>query len=389
MLATLLLVALSLPQAEVNSFAARVAQSLPPRPGARAVLSVEDPGGVGATEQLARALLEALRQRGFEPATEGDSAAQARVSAYLSLRRGRPLAVARVLSEGREVAVLFAEFAPGAPEAMQPGGPAVAIRTRTLLTLEMPVLDVEADSAGNLFVLHPDRIRVFDLLLAGVPLKAEVGLDTGAERLRDPLVRLLARDSPRQLEVYSAAAAVPAAPPLPLEGYALKTFAAATTMRLPHSARAVFAGVQVVAGRNYFRAAAAPEIQGLAPVSSPLRAHWVLLDGAGRLRLADTDLRTITMVPGDFGGDVASAALSCAGTLVLAAGAEPDPVRDHIAVLRVENDRLLPYTSLELEGAARRLKSLPGTATDQRRVLAVVQSSAGARIEEIELRCAP
>lgn len=399
----LLLLALSLPQAEVSDFARRVAQAAAqgrePGQRVRVLLRVEDLGGVGATQQLVRALEEALRQRGLEPTAEGESASQ--VHAYLSLRRGRPLAAARILGEKGEAAVLFAEFSPGAAaEAVPTEGPPLVIRTRPLLAPDLPVLDLEADAAGNLFVLHPDRVRVFDLNSAGLPMKAEVGLDTGAERLRDPLVRLLARDNPRQLELYSAAASVAAAPPLPLEGYALKTFGASVPLRLPHAWRAVFAQVQPVAGRNYFRSSTMAQIYGLAPVISPLRAHWVLLDGAGRLLLADADLRPLagTAVTGPFGGDVASAALPCAGTVVLVAGAEPLPARDRVSLLRQENDRLFPYTSLELDGAVQRLKTLPATG-EQRRILAIIETTeaggdrpAGlfrSRIEEIELRCSP
>lgn len=395
MLPALLLLALSLPQAEVNDFAAKLAQRLAQATGsgARVVLRVEDPGGIGAAEQLTRALRESLRLRGVEPAVEGEAAYH--VHAYLSRRRGRPLGVAHISTESREVAVLFAEFSSDAAAETAPAeGAAVAIRTRTLLTPDQPVLDLEADPAGNLFVLHADRVRVFDLNSAGLPLKAEIGLDTAADRQRDPLVRLLARDAPRQLEAYSASATVPPAPPLPIEGYALRTFTASTPMRVPHPWRAVFAQIQPVAGRNFFRSASMPELYALAPVISPLRAHWALLDGSGRLLLADADLRPISVAAGTYGGDIASAALPCAGTVVLAAGADPNPVRDRISVLRVENDRLLPYTSLELNGAVRRLKALPATG-DQRRILAVTetgvaaQTREGTRIEEIELRCSP
>ncbi len=399
MLPALLLLAVSLPPGEVTDFARRVAQAAAQAREAgqrpRVLVRVEDRGGVGATPQLTRALEEALRQRGLELAAEGDSAVQ--VHAYLSLRRSRPLAVARVLGEKGEAAVLFAEFSSSTgPETVPSEGPPLVIRTRPLLAPDLPVLDLEADAAGNLFVLHPDRVRVFDLNSAGLPMKAEVGLDTGAERLRDPLVRLLARDNPRQLELYSAAASLTAPPPLPVEGYALKTFGASTPLRLPHAWRAVTAQVQPVAGRNYFRSATVAQLYGLAPIISPLRAHWALLDAAGRLLLADAELRLITgsAVPGPFGGDVASAALPCVGTVVLAAGADPLPTRDRITLLRVENDRLVPYTSLELDGAVRRLKTLPATG-EQRRVLAISESGdrlpgrSSFRIDEIELRCSP
>ncbi len=392
-----LLVAVSLPPAEVNHFAARVAQAVAQRlapgeagvaPATGVVVRVEDPGNVGAGEQLSRALRDALRSQKLEVTVEGEPAWQ--VHAYLSTRRGRPLAAARIRYEGREVAVLFAEFAAGVPPPVAPAEAlAIAIRTRPLLAPDLPVLDLEADAAGNLFLLHPDRVRVLDLNAVGMPLKAELGLETGAGRLRDPLLRLVARDAPRQLEVYSAAASVPQPPPLPIEGYALRTFPAPARMRLPHPWRAVIAQVQSVAGRNYLQAPGVPELYGLAPVASPLRAHWVLLDAAGRLQLADADLRPFgPAVTGGFGGDVASAMLPCTGTLVLAASAEPNPARDRIAVLRVENDRLLPYTTLELDGAVRRLKALPATG-DQRRVLAVAEINGSSRVDEIELRCAP
>lgn len=394
MLPLLLLLAISLPPADVNGFAARVGQAVAQRrestqPRGRVLLRVEDPGATGAAEQLLRALQEALRARGFEPASEGEAVIQ--VHAYLSLRRGQPLALARILAEGQEPVLLFTEFAPNAGARETPAeGPPVAIRTRTLLAPDLPVLDLEADAAGNLFVLHPDQVRVYDLNSAALPLKAEIGLDTGADRLRDPLVRLVARDNPRQLEIYSAAAAVSPAPPLPVEGYALKSFNAAAAIRVPHPWRAVFAPIKPVAGRNYFSTSAVARLAGLAPVSSPLRAHWALLSADGRLLLADADLRLLPggAAPGLFGGDVASAAVPCAGTLLLAAGSEPSPARDRISVLRVENDRILPYTSLELDGAVRRLKALPA-AGDQRRILAVAEKNGTTRVEEIELRCSP
>ena len=192
MLPTLLLLAMTLPQADVNQFAARVAQALAQRPGARVLLSVEDTAATGASEQLARALRESLRQRGFELTAESDAAVQ--VNAWLSLRRGRPLAVARITAEGREAAILFAEFELAAqPATPVSERPAVAIRTRTLIESDLPVLDIETDSAGNLFVLHTDRLRAYDLNAAGTPLKAEIGLETGSGRQRDPLVRLFAR----------------------------------------------------------------------------------------------------------------------------------------------------------------------------------------------------
>ena len=414
MLPLALLVALTLPQAEVDAFARRVAQAVgqsqAPGPHSRVLLPVEDPGRVGAAGQLARALQEALLLEGFEPMAAGEFPHQ--VFAYLSLRRGRPLAAVRILGkrgEGKEVAVLFAEFSPGeTPEAVQPEGPPMIIRTRTLLATDLPVLDLEADSAGNLFVLHPDRLVVFDLNDAGLPvkvpvkspIKAKVELDTGAERLRDPLVRLLVRDSPRRLELYSAAETLARTPRLTIEGYTVRSLKASAPLRLSHPRRGVSLQLQLVAGRNFFRGGTVAKLYGVAPVLSPLRAHWVLLDGAGRLVLTDASLRPISIASGPFGGDVASVALPCTGTIVITAGPEPHPLRDRISIFRVEDDRLLPFTSLELEGAVRRLKVIPA-AGETRRILAVVQINAVSqtnavartdqttRIEEIELRCAP
>ncbi len=292
----------------------------------------------------------------------------------------------------------------------------MVIRTRTLLTTELPVLDLEADREGNLFVLHPDRLVVFDLNAAGppvkAPVKAEVRLDTGAERLRDPLVRLLAHDSPRRLELYSAAETLAPAPPRTIEGYTLRSLEASAPLRMSHPWRAVSLQFRLAAGRNFLYGGPVAKLYGLAPVRSPLRARWVLLDGTGRLVLTDASLRPISIASGPFGGDVASAALPCTGTVVMAAGPEPHPVRDRISVLRVENDRLLPFTSLAMEGAVRRLKTLAPVGK-ARRILAVIQSNAvvqtnavvqssavvqsdvaaqanqATRIEEIELRCSP
>ena len=415
MLPLVLLLALSLPQTEVDAFARRVAQALAqsqaPGPHSRVQLQVEDAGGVGAAGQLARALHEALLLEGFEPTAAGKFGH--RVFAYLSLRRGRPLAAVRILGEGggKEVAVLFAEFSPGAaPEPVQPEGPPVAIRTRTLLATELPVLDLEADRKGNLFVLHPDRLVVFDLNAVGLPgkppVKAAVGLDTGAKRLRDPLVRLLTHDSPRRLELYSAAETLAPAPPKIIEGYTLRSLEASAPLRVSHPWRAVSLQFRLAAGRNFLYGGPVTKLYGLAPVRSPLRAHWVLLDGTGRLVLTDASLRPISIASGPFGGDVASAALPCTGTLVMAAGPEPHPLRDRISVLRLENDRLRPLTGLAMEGAVRRLKTLPPVGK-ARRILAVVQNSGevqtgavaqtdavaqanqATRIEEIELRCSP
>lgn len=405
-LALLLLQGSGLPQAEVNQFAERVAQRLEKRAGPWVLLRVENPAGLGAVEQLAAALRESFRRREFAVVTEGEPAYQ--VHAYLSLRRGHPLAVARITTEGREIATLFAEFPKDAPpEQALPESAAVAVYTRAVLTSGVPVLDVETDDAGNLFVLHPERLRVFAFQAppsrVRLELKAEMGLDTGAERLRDPLVRLVALGEPRRLELHSAARSITPVPPLPIEGYTLKSFDASVPMRLGHSWRDVYAQLQPVAGKNFFRATAAgaaragtapaAELYGLAPVISPLRAHWVLLDVAGRLLLADAELRPIgPPAPGVFGGDVASGVLSCAGPVVLAAGADPNPSRDRITVFRLQNDRFSPYTHVEVEGAVRRMKSLPGTGEQQReqqRFLAVAQTDHGWRIEEIELRCPP
>lgn len=385
MLPAILVLAISLPQPEVNSFAQRVALNLPARQEGRAMVRVEDPGKTGAALQLERALHDAVRLRGYEVVAASESA---QVHAWLSMRRGRPLVTARVLVDSREAGVAFSEIAP-ASSALTVSAPlAVTIRTRTLLASELPVLDVEADSAGNLFVLHANSLRVYNLNAPGLPLKSEVGLDTGAERLRDPLVRLLARDAPRQLEVYSSAPTVPAPPPVSVEGYTLKIFGSSAPLRLPHPARGVTAQLQAAAGRNHLRTAAIPDLYGIAPVASALSAHWVALDGSGRLRLLDAAMRTIATTPGEFGGDVAATSVPCAGTLVLAAGSEIEPTRDRIHMLLAENDRLMPYTTIDIEGAVRRLKALASSgAPEQRRVLAVADGGSGARIEEIELRC--
>jgi hypothetical protein len=115
-----------------------------------------------------------------------------------------------------------------------------------------------------------------------------------------------------------------------------------------------------------------------------------VLDPAGRLFLADAELRPIlgggATAAGSFGGDVASLTLPCAGALVLAASSDVNPPRDRITMLRMENDALLPGASVELDGAVRRLKTLP-PAGELRRVLAVAQSESGWRIDEIEVRC--
>jgi hypothetical protein len=391
MLAVMLMLALSLPPAEVSAFAARVTQSLAGAMGSkgRVLLRVEDPGETGAAEQVASALRDALRQAGIEAASEGDLPWQLHI--YLGRRNGLPLATARITNEWREAALLFAAFpvpvGAGSPAA---GGPALVTSVRTLLASDLPVLDLEADAAGNLFVLCSDRLRLYDLNAPAYPMKAEIGIDTGSDRLRDPLVRLVARDSPRQLDMYSAAGKLAPAPPLPLDGYALKGIAAPAKLQWPHPWRATPATLQIIAGRNYFSSAAVPQIQGLAPVVGPLRAHWAVLDPAGRLFLADAELRPIlgggATAAGSFGGDVASLTLPCAGALVLAASSDVNPPRDRITVLRMENDALLPGTSVELDGAVRRLKTLPPSG-ELRRVLAVAQSESGWRIDEIEVRC--
>jgi len=74
MLAVMLMLALSLPPAEVSAFAARVPQSLAGAMGSKGcvLLRVEDPGETGAAEQMASALRDALRQVGIEAASEGD-----------------------------------------------------------------------------------------------------------------------------------------------------------------------------------------------------------------------------------------------------------------------------------------------------------------------------
>ena len=103
MLPLVLLLALSLPQTEVDAFARRVAQALAqsqaPGPHSRVLLQVEDAGGVGAAGQLGSALQEALLLEGFELMAAGKFSHQ--VFAYLSLRRGRPLATVRILRKGK------------------------------------------------------------------------------------------------------------------------------------------------------------------------------------------------------------------------------------------------------------------------------------------------
>lgn len=405
MLAAMLMLALSLPPGEVAAFAARVTRSLVGAigPKARVVMRVQDPGETGAADQVGLALRDSLRQAGVETAVEGESPWQLQV--YLGRRNGLPLATARILNESREVALLFAAFSTQAADAAPAAaGPALTLSSRTLLRSDLPVLDVEADATGNLFVLYTDRVRLYDLNAPDLPMKAEVGIDTGSDHLRDPLVRLLARENPRELLMYSAATTLGPAPPLPLDGYVLKSFAAPVRISWPHPSRATVVTLQVMAGRNYFSSAAIPQVQAIAPVASPLRGNWVVLDTAGRLMVTDAELRPIgnertpgfaeagfaariaAMPAGSFGGDVASLTLQCSGVLVLAASSDVDPPRDRIAVLRLENDALLPSAGMEVEGAVRRLKALP-LAGEPRRVLAVVQADAAWRIDEIEVKC--
>ncbi len=367
-------------QADLAAFAVRVAEALEQSGAKGAVLRAENP-------QLSSALEDSFRRRRIILLKEPDESGYV-VNAWMSARRGRPLAVARIASQGREVTAIFSEIRESAPaDATAEDAPAIAVRTRTLLAPELPVLDIAADGQGNLFVLHPDRLRVYGRNGTSLELKAEWGLDTGAERLRDPLVRLVVRENPPQLEIHSTAASVAASPPLPIEGYAVKAFGAAPTLRIPHPSRAIFAALQPVEGRNYFRGAHVPEIQGIAPVMSPQRAFWIVLDGAGQLLLADAELRPTGATVNGFGGDVASVMLSCAGTVALAAGGDPQPQRDRISLWRVENDRFLPQAHLEVDGAVRRLVALP-PAPEKRGAAAIVLAVAS-RLEEIELSCAP
>ncbi len=365
----MLLLAVALPQAELERFAARVAQTAAAAgAGTRAALRVEDAGATGAGDQVSRALQDALRQRGIETLGQGNAALQ--ITAYLSLRTGHPLVAARVLNDGREAATLLAEFAPPETATAMSAAAAVTVRTRTLLITDSPVLDVDADSTGNLFVLHAGALRAYDLNASTPSLKTEVGLDTGADRLRDPLVRLVLNEAEKRLEIYTAATAV-AQPPMLVGSYTLKSFAAPA--RLPGP-------VTLAAGRNHFRSPAVPEVYGITALPGGGRAQWALLDGRGRVRLADTELRPLAVAPGEYGGDVAAVTAPCAGTLVLVAGDEIDPARDRITLLRLDNDRLTPYSAVEIDGAVTRLKTLSSG-----KILAVTPQ----RIDELEVRCTP
>lgn len=394
--ALLLLVALSVSPTALDDFAAKVAQAAAQaiaapvgEPGgsrpARAVLRVEDAANVGGSQYLTQALQQALAAQKIQLGS-GEDAVQ--VEAFLANREGRLIAVARVQAPGRDARVLFAAVDGTSSEAATPAGPDLAIRTRTLLRSDLPVLDLEADRSGNLFVLHPDRLRVRDLNTPGLLLKNAVGLETGAERLRDPLGRLVINEGARQIGIYTAAVSAAAAPPVPFEGYTLKFLPASAAMPVAHPSPGVAAGIQMVAGRNYFHSAAAGDFYAIAPVTGVTRSHWAVLGVPGRLWLADDSLGPVigSSAPGTFGGDVASVQLACAGTVVLAASADAAPARDRISVLRVENDRFVPYRSLEIEGAVYRLKALPA-AGEQRRVLAVTKSDSAVRVEEIELQC--
>lgn len=395
--AFLLLLALSVSPAALNDLAARVAQiaaqAVAAQPGdagggrvARATLRVEDAANLGGSEHLVQALRRALAAQKID--VGGDAEAAVQVEAFLASREGRPIAVVRVQAPGRDAHILFAALDAAGTDVPASAGPALAIRTRTLFTSDLPVLDLDADAAGNLFVLHPDRLRVRDLNAAGLPLKNEVGLETGAERLRDPLARLAVNEAARQIAIYGAAASLAPAPPIPFEGYTLKSFPAATPWRVVNPWRSVAADIQMVAGRNYFHSAAAGDLYALAPAAGVTRSHWAVLSVPGRLWLADPDMRPLigSSAPGTFGGDVASVPLACAGTVILAPGDEAAPARDRISVLRVENDRLVPYSSVEVEGAIYRLKALPSSG-EQHRVLAVTQRGPAVRVEEIELQC--
>lgn len=448
MLALILLLAASLPSAEVASFAARIARAVSagareaagpgePRTPVRVLVRVEDTTGNGsgpaaspstgqaggpepggAAEQINRAVCDALRAEKFEPVPEGEAAYSVRV--WLSLRGAQPLGVARVTkgsqaggfvpAEGRERGVVFVLFPAGsAASPAGPARPAVEVRTHSLLSLDGPVLDLKVDTAGNLFLLQPDSLRVVELNAPGAPTKAEVGIQTAAERLRDPLVRMVLREPLRELELHTAASEIGPPPPVAVEGYTIRNFPASAAMTMVHPSQPTPLQVQPAAGRNYFIAvpsttpgSALTQFYGIAPVGGSGRAAWAALDLAGRLQLYDASLRPAgDPAPGVFGGDVAAVTVSCAGTLVLAASADAAPASDRISVFRAENDRLVSYTSIEIDGAVRRLESVPGEGAasplgsgpsearpGMARVLAVTQSKGMSRIVAIELRCA-
>jgi len=423
MLTALLFFAMALPDAEVARFAERVARAVeariaaprgaaakppaarPAAPGARVLLRVEDAGGLGASEQVARALREALRKRALETLVEGE--ARFRVSAYVSLRKGRPL-LSALISEGEgegAVEVLFAELgaapAPGAPAAGV--APALLVRTRPLLFLGGRVLDVAVDPAGEVFVVQPEKIQVFDLASSARALKAEVAVDSGAAKLRDPLVRLQFREQPPRVELYSSASRIPSVPGFTVQGYQLRVAGAPAKIRVDHPA-GFSTDFEAAEGRNFFTSGGSPGFYAWAPVFGEGRAPWVILDLAGRLMLTDASLRPLGVpAPGQFGGDVATVALPCAPTMVLAAGAEADPVRDRVSLLAVQGNGFAPLATVELDGAVRRLNALgnrslapaapsveggPGDPAVAR-VLAVVEGGGATRLEEIEVRCAP
>lgn len=424
MLALILLFTMSLPGGDVAAFATRIAQAVsgaareaasngevPPR--TRVLLRVEGAAGQsgvlepGSAAQVDRAVREALRREKLEPVTEGEAAYSVRV--WIGLRGTQPLGVARVTNGGgREMAVLFALLPAGGASAPA-GSAALEVHTRSLLSVEGQVLDVAADNAGNLFVLQPDLLRIADMNAPGMPTKAEIGIQTSAERLRDPLVRMRLRELPRELELHTAAAEIGPPPPVPVEGYAIRSFAADATMSVGNPARSLLLQIQPVAGRNYFRAAGLVPFQGIAAVDGSGRAAWALLDLNGRVQLYDTALHSLNEpAPGVFGGDLEAVDTSCAGPLVLAAGPDAAPARDRVSILRLDNERLVPYSSIEIDGAVRRLVSVPGDAGTRpsgwpapgkaeglvpagatRRILAVAESDGASRVVEIELRCAP
>jgi hypothetical protein len=99
----------------------------------------------------------------------------------------------------------------------------------------------------------------------------------------------------------------------------------------------------------------------------------------------------MTAAEGDFGGDVAAVNLSCAGSLVLSAGPDPQPAQDRIRILRVDRDQWTPYTQVELSGAVRRLVAMPPSPDAQGRsviVLAVAEDQGHAyRLDAMEMSC--
>jgi hypothetical protein len=288
--------------------------------------------------------------------TEGASDAPWRVDAWLSARRGRPLAVFRVIGGGAEVGIHFADAGPNDATAGGPAAP-VTLQSRLLVDLGQPVVDAALAGQNRLIVLLADRLLVYALTDAAPEVQADLGLQTGADRLRDPLARL--RIQGQEVSVYSAAHVVGPSPPLPVDGYTVKVYGAATP--LPGWP------VRFAAGRNYFQHATAGDLLEVAPLGN----RWVTLDLDGRLALASSDLRVLRAAPGEFDGGVATLSLPC-GFFVLAG-----THTNRLAVLRAETDRLHHVTDHELPAGITRLVA------GSDRALAVT----GSQIQQVELTC--